>query len=297
MEQSAKEINYYFHLFRSNFTLGFIVISLCLVISLTIASFTPNIYKSTAVVVPSNSQYSSNYLSNNSELSGLASLAGIDVASSQVNQGSIALKTISSYDFFNTLYEDENFMKMVVAGAIFDQETNVITEYDIKFVNPSTFEWNLKPSLQQAYEIFYQKHFSSFKDRKTGFIYLHGEHRLPSVAQKITTKVVHNINEYMRVKDVEEAERALSYIEQKISDTSNLDVKLVLSKLAERELQTITLSKASDYFAFRVIQSAFFPEKKDRPHKSRMVFIGGILGLFFSVFLILILDFFNLKLS
>ena len=63
--------------------------------------------------------------------------------------------------------------------------------------------------------------------------------------------------------DVKEAKAALEYIEGKIASTNTLDVKRVLASLAERELQVIALSEASEDFAFRVVQSAFLPETRD----------------------------------
>jgi capsule polysaccharide export protein KpsE/RkpR len=190
---------------------------------------------------------------------------------------------MSSYDFFQLLYEDDEFMKKLLIGT--------------KFVDRNSKEWLIKPSIEKAYKIFYKKHFSTFKDRKTGFIYLHGEHGVPSIAQEILKEVLSKLNEYIRSKDVKEAHAALKYIEGKIASANTLDVKKVLASLAEGELQVIALSEASDDFVFKIIQSPFLPETKDRPHRSRMVLAGGLVGFIISFILVLLANFFNKKIG
>ena len=297
MEDSNEEIQNYSNLFRRNLVSLVIIISLSLGISVLVALLTPNVFKSTAIVVPSSSKYSSSSSGMSSQLGGLASLAGIGGISTEVDEGAIAFKTLSSYDFFKTLYANDDFIKRVLAGADTNLEDGSVDKFDPKFVDPNTKTWLVKPSLEKAYKIFYTKHFSSFKDRKSGFIYLHGDHRIPLVAQEIVENVLNELNDYIRAIDVKEAEAALKYIEGKIASTNALDVKRVLASLAERELQVIALSEASEDFAFRVVQSAYLPETKDSPHRSRMVLVGGLIGVILSSLLILLADFFKLKIS
>ncbi len=293
MEDSNQKTDYY-DLFRKNIIFITILISLSLIISVSIALLSPNIFKSTSVVVPSSSKYSSGSSGSQSQLGGLSSLVGINVQT-EVDKGSIAFKTLSSYDFFQLLYDDDEFIKKVLAGTSYDKKDSSVDTFDPIFVDESTQEWLIKPSIDQAYKIFHKKHFSSFKDRKSGFIYLHGEHKVPSIAQEIVKTVLTKVNEYIRSKDVREAEAALKYIEGKIATANNLDVKKVLASLAEGELQVIALSEASDDFVFKIIQSPFLPETKDRPHRSRMVLVGGLVGSIVSFILVLLADFFNKK--
>jgi len=296
MEDSNEEIQKYSNLIRRNITPLIIIISLSLGVSVLVALLTPNVFKSTAIVVPSFSKYSSSSNSMPSQLGGLASLAGISV-NAEVDKGAIAFKTLTSYNFFEILYEDDDFIKRVVAGTHTNLEDGSIDKFNPKFVDPNTKTWIAKPSLEKAYKIFYTKHFSSFKDRKTGFIYLHGDHRIPLVAQEVVENVVKELNDYIRAIDVKEAKAALEYMEGKIASTINIEVKKVLASLAARELQIIALSEASEDFAFKVVQSAYLPETKDSPHRAQMVLAGGLIGIILSSLLILLADFFNLKIS
>ena len=288
MEDSNTQTDYY-DLFRRNILSFVVLVSLSLIISVSVALMSPNIFKSTSIVVPSSSKYSSGSSGSQNQLGGLASLAGINVQT-EVDKGAIAFKTLSSYDFFELLYEDDEFIKKVLAGTNYNYTNNSVDKFDPLFVDENSQEWLIKPSIEQAYKIFHKKHFSSFKDRKSGFIYLHGEHRVPNVAQEIVEKTLYRLNEYIRSKDVKEAHAALKYIEGKIASANTLDVKKVLASLAEGELQVIALSEASDDYVFKIIQSPFLPETKDRPHRSRMVLVGGLLGLTVSILLVLLAD-------
>ena len=85
-----------------------------------------------------------------------------------------------------------------------------------------------KPTISQAYKVFYENHFDIFKDRKSGFIYLHIESENPKLAFLINNIVLAEIDRYMRKSATEESRRALNYIENKIADTASNDVRNVL---------------------------------------------------------------------
>ena len=99
----------------------------------------------------------------------------------------------------------------------------------------------------------------------------------------------------MQSKHTLQSQKALDYIEQKIASTNNRDVKNVLAKLAERELQILILSKAESGFAFETIQSPSIPMEKDRPRKSIMVLNAFILGLIASFLWVLLNQYINLQ--
>lgn len=264
---------------------------LSILITFFIAITTPNIYKSTAILAPSKSKYSSNFSGVQSSLGGLAALAGLD-SSAEVNASSIAIKTLQSYDFFERLYNNEDFLKYLFAVKEIDLET-LQSSYDKTIYEKNN--WLVKPTISQAYKVFYANHFDIFKDRKSGFIYLHIESENPKLAFLINNIVLAEIDRYMRKSATEESRRALNYIENKIADTASNDVRNVLGKLAERELQILILSEAGTGFAFQTIQSPFVPYEKDRPRKTVMMLNGAIIGLILGLMLTLLVDRFSIK--
>jgi len=267
------------------------VVLFSIIITFFVAITTPNIYKSTAILAPSNSKYSSNFSGVQSSLGGLAALAGLD-SEGQVSPDSIAIKTIQSYDFFEQLYENEDFLKYLFAVEDINLDTLQLS-YDAKIYKDN--KWIVKPTISQAYKTFYKKHFDIFKDRKSGFIYVHIESENPKLAYLINNIILDEIDSYTRKSATEESRRALNYIENKISLTASNDVRNVLGKLAERELQILILSEAGTGFAFQTIQSPFIPFEKDRPRKSIMMLNGAIIGAILGLMLALLLDRMNIK--
>ena len=269
-----------FYLILSLFAVGFILTFL-------IALTAPNIYKSTVVLAPAQSNYSSGFSGvQSSAFGGLASLVGIE-SSAEVDSNAIAIKTFESYDFFQFLYSQKDFLEWLYAVKTSDLDGNNV-RFDSNLFDVKKNMWNRKPDISSAFKLFHRKHFSHFKDRKSGFIYLHLEHENPFSAYKLGILTNKAINDYIKEQNTSESEKALSYIEDKISTTNSLEVRGVLSRLAERELQILILSEATDQFAFKTIQEAFIPFEKDRPRKSIMVMSGLVLSMIFAIFIAII---------
>lgn len=291
LERPQKTIQMQLVVLKKHFLAILIITGIFTTLGLINALFTPNIYKTTAILAPSQSKFSSNFSGVQSSFGGIAALAGLDSQGS-VDPTSIAIMTLSSYDFFKELYADQDFLKNMFAVTTIDAD-GLNPQYDPNYIQNNT--WVFKPSISSAYKIFYKKHFSVFKDRKSGFIYMHVEHTNPVLAYLLQKAALNQINEYMQSKHTLQSQKALAYIEEKIASTNNRDVKNVLAKLAERELQILILSKAESGFAFQTIQSPTIPMEKDRPRKFIMVLNAFILGLIASAISILFYQYFNLQ--
>ena len=95
MEDSNTETDYY-DLFRRNILSFVVLVGLSLIISVSIALLSPNIFKSTSIVVPSSSKYSTGSSGSQGQLGGLSSLVGINIQT-EVDKGAIAFKTCLLY--------------------------------------------------------------------------------------------------------------------------------------------------------------------------------------------------------
>jgi ACT domain-containing protein len=257
--------------------INFIIVGISLIYIISL----PNIFKSTAILAPSQSNYSSNFSGVQKSLGGLAALVGSPGAAADVTPTSIALKTLDSFDFFAHLYNNDDFLYYLLAASeVSDQGIvqNVNSIYD-----KEKKIWLQKPSLSSAYKKFHGKHFTYFRDRKSGFIYLHMEHNSPYQAMILNKIIIQEINAYVVKQSTDESNKALGYIEEKISNTSSVDVRGVLGKLAERELQILMLSNATDEFAFKIIQSPFLPYERDRPRRTILLLNSILLSLLATI--------------
>ena len=57
----------------------------------------------------------------------------------------------------------------------------------------------------------------------------------------------------------------------------------MISKLAEKQIQTITLSKVTNEFAFQVIDSPYLPEKKFKPYRTWVVVLITIIWFYYFI--------------
>lgn len=271
-----------FSLVKANFKNIAIINFLIIGISLIYIILLPNIFKSTAILAPSQSNYSSNFSGVQKSLGGLAALVGSPGAAADVTPTTIALKTLDSYDFFTHLYNNNNFLYYFLAAReVSDQ--GIVQKVDSSLYDKEKEIWLQKPSLSSAYKKFHGKHFTYFRDRKSGFIYLHMEHYSPYQAMILNKIIIQEINAYIVKQSTDESDKALGYIEEKISNTSSVDVRGVLGKLAERELQILMLSNATDEFAFKIIQSPFLPYERDRPRRTILLLNSIILSLLATI--------------
>jgi len=126
------------------------------------------------------------------------------------------------------------------------------------------------------------------EDKISGFITLSIKHQSPFVARQWVELVVNEINGFYRQKDKLESERAVSYLNQKISVTSLSEVKYVLAQLLQEETKKLTLIEANQFYVFDYIDPPVVMEKKSEPRRSIIVIISSIFGGFLSIFIVLI---------
>ena len=146
------------------------VITICVFafsfLAIIYAILQPNIYKSTSLLTPSQSN-SSSTLGMSSQLGGLAALAGVELGGSEQEQASLAVQILNSREFVSYFIEKHDLLAAVMASEGWDFEANELL-YDSKIYNLKEDKWlreptgliGAKPSLQEAYEVFMEKYFS-----------------------------------------------------------------------------------------------------------------------------------------
>ena len=63
--------------------------------------------------------------------------------------------------------------------------------------------------------------------------------------------------------------------------------------LIEMEMKTSMLANSSLEYAFKVIDPAIAPQKRIKPKRALIVILGGILGVFLSIMLVIALNTYN----
>ena len=286
------EINLY-ELFKtfwdSKWLISSITIASCIFIVLYSLSI-PNIYRSSALVMPAQSQGSS-MSGSLSGLGGLASMAGISIPSGNSNNKEEAIAVLTSHQFLEDFIINNDILLPLMASKGWDAKKNELILnskiYDIK-----NKKWagktNTPPSIQEAVRSFRQIYIVS-ENKKNGFVTISIDFYSPYVSKEWIDLIIENINETMRVQAVSMATSSLNYLNEQISKTNISEIKIVLSELAKSETQKIMLSKSSPEYVFKTIDKAFAPEIKISPRRSVICIIGALVGFSLSLLISILL--------
>ena len=170
----------------STFTLLISLISLLVALNLS------DVYRSEAVLAPTEDSKNANDLS---QFSGLANLTGINLLSNNGSRLTQGIEIMNSLSFFESLMSKNNLFFEFLAPKGWDPKNNKLQinsdffdENKNTWVYSGGFSKNGKPSIQYAHREFLKK-FSVKQNNRSGLVALHVEHFSPFIAQKIAILV------------------------------------------------------------------------------------------------------------
>ena len=229
-------------------------------------------------------------------VSSLASLAGVDIASQSGQSNYVkAIEKLNTLSFFKDNILPNIFLPELMAVKSWNLEKNKIL-FNKNIYDESTDSWTRDfafpqkqiPSAQESFIIFQGDHLRISEDKKTGFVSIVIKHQSPYVAKKWVELIVEQLNTYFIEKDRAEAESAINYLNQQISNTSYTEVKQLMAELQQQEIQKLTLMEASEFYVFEYIDPPAVMEKKSEPSRAMICIFGAILGGMLGVLLVLI---------
>ena len=265
--------------------------------SVGIALWLPNEYKATAVVQPNESGGGGKLASLASQFGGLASLAGINLGAGESSDAVIAMEIMKSWGFAEQFIEKHNLEVPLFAARGWDQSTNELI-IDKDTYDPQQKKWvrkapkgkTVEPTSWELYEKFKERVAVS-QDKETGLVNISVTHYSPVIAKQWVDWLLEDINQHMKQRALEEANKSIQYLEEQINQTSVAEIRTVFSELIQEQHKTKMLAQISDEFTFGEISKAKIPEEKASPNRILIViaatFIGGVLSVFVVVFVAL----------
>ena len=286
-------------LFDSKFLI-ILIILISAIVSIYIAKSTPNIYKSSSLLEPQQSQNSSGGgTSMPSGLGGLASLAGIQLPSTSGDRGLYAIEVIKSKLFFKNLLEKNP--EYILPSLMAMDSYNIMNDkagYDESIYEAITKTWvrsvkgrqQVIPTYIEAHE-HYLSILEIYKEKKTGYVYIATNHKSPVFAQYLLDLLISEVNEITRLKEIQETSDSIDYLTLKQSTASVTSVKLSLNNLIESQLQSLMLSSVRKESLLKTIDPPVIPEIRTSPNRAFICILGVFLGFIFSIFFALITHF------
>lgn len=254
----------------------------------------PNTYKSEVLLAPVSEDSG---LKLSGQLGGLASLAGVNLGGKGGDKTGLSIEIMKSRAFLRKFIDNNDLYIPLMASSGWDRATNMmlIDEdiYDVtnkQWVRKVVPPFEPKPSPMEAYEAF-RKVFSVNQDKMTGMVKVSIEHYSPLMAKTWLDSIVIAINENMRKRELDEAERSIAYLNAKIEKTNIADVRSTLFSLIEEQTKTIMLANVRDEYVFQTVDPAVVAEKKAGPKRALIVLLALVIGFILSAFIVIVRHF------
>ena len=277
-------------------TLIIAVTSVFAVLAVIYALMQPNIYRSEALLAPVQAGDSASSLA--SKFGGLASLAGVNLGGGGMDKTSLAIEYIKSRAFLDSFIQNHpEVLPALMAVEKWQAGDNTLL-FNKEIYDATTGEWvrevtapkKSKPSVQEAHLVFKQI-LNISQDKESSFVTLAIEHQSPYVAAQWVTWLVEDLNSVLKLKDIDQAERSIAYLQSEINNTSLSEMRSSLFELIQSQTQTIMLANASPEYIFKTVDPAVVPELKAKPKRALIAVLGTMLGGMLGVLIVLVRHF------
>lgn len=264
----------------------------------TLALLSPNEYASKALLSPVDEDSS---LANVARrFDGIAQLAGFSLGGSEVSEVDIALEVLKSRDFIFEFITKRELLIPLFGGYDWDSVNNIVKidpdTYDVdnnKWVREVDPPFSPEPSLEEAYKLWMEDIMDVSIDRQTKFIDIKIKYISPYESQKWLTWIIQDVNNLLRKRDVDVADRAIGYLQTEVVNTESLELREVYYSLIEEQTKTKMLAFSNKYYALDVIDSPSFSLKKVGPFRLLLSILGLIVGYFAGLFASLVIQYYK----
>lgn len=257
--------------------------------SMALALSLPNIYKSEILLAPAEENSGGGLAGLAGQFGGLARLAGVGLGSGAGDKTALAIAVLQSREFISMFVRKHELLIPLMAADGWDSTTNKLllnsNVYDEKsrsWLLKSRWYSKTEPAVEDVYERF-MNILSVHQDKKTDFVTIEILFYSPQVAKQWADLIVAELNEEIRKRDVEEATKNIEYLSSQLKKTSIADMQNVFYELIEEQVKTLMFAEVRREYAFKVIDSAYLPEKKSGPQRLLFVVVGVVLGGFFGI--------------
>jgi len=235
--------------------------------AITAAFILPKEYRATTVLAPVTADQSGKMGTLGSVLSqvgGLASMVGL--SGEQNSEEAQDVATLKSQVLTRRFIQENNLLPVLYA-KIWDARTGRWRTNDPEHI----------PTLWKANQFFKDRVRTVTEDKETGLIELSVTWTDPNLAAQWANGLVAMTNDYLRNKELDQANRNIAYLEQKVQKTSLVGVQQGIYTLLQEEIGDAMVASGKREYALKVIDPAFAPEKPYSPDK-RLWALGGLLA-------------------
>ncbi len=266
----------------------FVVTSLVLIYLL----YTPNSYKSTAILSPQNQSKSMSL----GGLSALAGMAGINIGGGGGMDAYDSLKAIiDNYGFQKMMVEKYNLVKKLSRK---NMDKHLVFAFGYRGI------YELLNSNKQDKLSKDEKEFNTIKklgkkiisisdDKKSGAITLSAVTEDRFLSKKLVEIYLKESTEYLRKIDMQDIDKKIKYYKNELANTNDIELKTQISQLISALVQKKVLSFASEYYIVKEITKpeVAFIKDKVKPKRGLIIVVAFITSIILAIFMVFFLEF------
>jgi uncharacterized protein involved in exopolysaccharide biosynthesis len=261
-------------------------------VSVIIALLLPNQYTSVAVLAPAYDSAAG--MSNGlSQISGLASFAGVKLGSSSITEAELAVEVMKSWGFIERFIEDHNLEVDIYAAKGWDRESNSLI-IDSDLYDEANQKWLIEtadgtrgPTSWELYNKF-SENISVTTDFEYGLVSLSFVNYSPFFAKELVDLYTAAINRHMQNRKMSMVNKSIKYLQEEIEKSSIAGMHQVFYTIIEDQIKTKMLAEATPDHTFVLVSPSMVPEKPSQPRRLLICVLGTFMGLMLSFVYILI---------
>ena len=247
-----------------------------------------NIYRAEAILAPQSGTSNNSLAGIASQLNGITALTGLSFGTGEATDVTVSLATLTSRNFIKQIIDKHELLPLIMATESWDPNTNQIHfDSDIYNVEKKLWVRNVsppkrpKPSDAEAYETFLEI-MSVNEDSQTGLITLSVDHHSAFFAKELSELIIFELNNYIRHRDIEVAEKSIIYLEQLLKETTVAALESVFYQLMEEQTKKVMLAKSKQDYALRIIDAPTIPDLDDEvwPNRPLLTIVITFIGSF-----------------
>jgi uncharacterized protein involved in exopolysaccharide biosynthesis len=260
----------------------------------------PNIYASSAILVPQEQSKSSSL----GGLGALAGIAGVDLGGGEMSADQGYQLFLNDYVWVRKFLIETKLIETMNAPK---RDENYRFARDIRAIyelgrNDEHTPIETMDEAQREKLLFdtYQRLKSGLvisKDKQTSTITLSYSDPDAVLAKEIVEKFLVYASASLRQSDLADMEKKIAYYNQELSKTNDLSLKTQLSQLMSALIQKKVLAQSSEYYNVKLITSpsVAYAEDKVGPKRGLIVMVSFVTSLIVGIFGIFFLEFLRNK--
>ncbi|MFC4313407.1 Wzz/FepE/Etk N-terminal domain-containing protein [Steroidobacter flavus] len=229
-----------------------VVAAVCTGLAIYLALTAKEIYRAEVTLAPVAESGSPGGGGLMSQLGGLANLAGLSLGGGRGKEATALLK---SYRLAEEFIQRKDLIPVLFEGSSKEP-----------------------PTMWRAVRQFRSAVLDIKEEELDGLITLTVDWTDPKVAAQWANELAALANELLRKRAMDESTRNINYLNDQLSKTNVVEIRLSLYKLIESETKQLMLANGKIEYAFTVIDPAVAPEIRISPKRTLMTLVGFMVG-------------------